>query len=101
MERQALHPSRLFSTPDTSVNMKACIYSVLVLWVVGRAVAGEPTTNAWGPLTNNAQMTISVVAPGSHFVGAFPVDGGTNFHPVPPVVEGEKSELKVGQPFSL
>jgi len=80
---------------------KALSYSASVLLAAAQALAGETTTNAWGPVTNNAQIAISVVAPGSHFVGAFPVDGGTNFHPVPPVVEGEKSELKVGQPFSL
>src|ERR1035441_1316688 len=83
------------------MKIKIFSYSVLVLLAVGQAVASETTTNAWGPVTNNAQIAISVVAPGSHFVRNFSVDGGTNAYQAPPVVEGEKSEIKVGQPFSL
>jgi hypothetical protein len=76
-------------------------YWVLALLAVGQVLAGEATTNTWRPVTNNAQIAISVVRPGSHFVRNFPVDGGTNAYQVPSVVDGEKSEIKVGQPFSL
>ncbi len=76
-------------------------YWVLALLAVGQVLAGEATTNTWGPVTNNAQIAISVVRPGSHFVRNVPVDGGTNGYQVPPVVEGEKSEIKVEQPFSM
>jgi hypothetical protein len=83
------------------MNMITYAYSALALLAVCHALAGEPTTNFWGPVTNNVQMAINVVPPGSHFVRNFAVDGGTNAYKVPPVVEGEKSEVKVGQPFSL
>jgi hypothetical protein len=46
-------------------------------------------------------MAINVVPSGSHVVRNWAVAGGTNAYQVPPLVEGERSEVKVGQPFSL
>jgi hypothetical protein len=83
------------------MKIKTFSYSVLALLAVGQALAGEAAASAWGPVTNKVQMAISIVRPGTHFVRNFSVDGGTNGYQVPPVVEGEKSEIKVGQPFSM
>jgi hypothetical protein len=76
---------------------------VLVLLAVCHAMAGEPAANEWGPVTNNAQMSISVVPAGS--VGGrtrFIVGGGTN--PMGGYVTNPitvKTNLKLGEHFGL
>ena len=83
-----------------TMKIQTISYSVLAFLAVSQALAGETTTNAWGPVTNNAQIAISVVRPGTYSPwGYFSVDGSTNSPPLPPA--GEKAEIKVGQPFSL
>ena len=76
------------------MKMQAYSYSVLALLAVGRALAGEPATNEWGLVTNNAQIAISVTSPWSH---TFRV-GDANTVQTPYSV---KSEVKAGEPFSL
>jgi hypothetical protein len=82
-------------------HVHTCI--VLALMLPCGALSGEPATDAWGPVTNNVQMEISVVAPGSlsrsHY---FVVPGGTNrvggwvTEPIVP-----ETDLKAGEPFSV
>ena len=74
--------------------MKIESYSICALFALSTALAGERTTDAWGPATNNAQMAISVTSPWSQ---TFQV-GDTN---VAAARFSVKHEVKVGQPFSL
>jgi len=74
--------------------MQAFSCSVLALLAVCHALAGEYTANDWGPLTNNAQMAISITSPWSH---TFQV-GDTNNGQMPFRVKGE---VKAGEPFGL
>lgn len=76
------------------MKMQAYSYSILALLTVCRALAGEPAADEWGPLTNNAQMAISVTSP---WIRSFRV-GDTNAAQTPFSL---KKELKVGEPFSL
>ncbi|MEI7937506.1 MAG: hypothetical protein WCK27_12525 [Verrucomicrobiota bacterium] len=75
------------------MRLRTHIYSVLALVGASHALAGEPTANDWGPVTNNAQMAISVTSSWSR---SFVVD--TNVQPPQFKV---KREIKVGEPFSL
>jgi hypothetical protein len=81
-------------------HLRTCI--ALALMLPCGALAGEPAMDSWGLVTNDVQMAISVVAPGSlsrsHY---FVVPGGTNqggwvSEPIVP-----KTDLKPGEPFSL
>ena len=80
--------------------MRAYCYSVLALLAVCRALAGEATTNEWGPVTNNAQLAISIIPPGSFTVRSFRV-GDTNNPPMPTGAKTGKNEVKAGEHFSL
>jgi hypothetical protein len=84
------------------MNMQTYSRTTFALLAACRALAGEPA-NTWGPVTNDAQMAISVVSPGSLMLSKkFIVPGGTNkLGGATTLPVAAKSELKAGEPFSL
>ena len=76
------------------MKLRAYPYFLLPWLLVDHALAGDPPTDEWGPVTNNVQMAISVTLPWNH---TFRV-GETNVAQEPVSV---KREVKAGEPFSL
>jgi hypothetical protein len=81
--------------------MKPHIYyiSMLTVLAVWQVLADDAKTNDWGAVTNNLQMSISIIPVNAK--GIITLGPGTNNIQMPTNLKGDKNKIIVNQPFSL